>query len=431
MKKFMDWMSNVFAPKMNKISKNAYVSAVQSSLLTTMPLILIGSFVTLIASFVDEFMPGVVDLWTISSFTMGLLSLFISFLVPYYVLENCKHPNTKREAAIAGVILYLLLIGPTFDADNNLVLNASLLGNGGMLVALVAGLFAGLVMNMFAKHSFFGEESAIPDFITIWFDTLIPILLIVVIGWASTFLLGFDMAEAITNLFSPILTMGESFIGFTLLFFFGYAFLYTFGISTWVIYPIEYTIVMQGLAANQAAAAAGNALPAINAYGASYYWTIGGGGCTLALGLMMLFLAKSKKCKVIGKATIVPSLANINEPIVFGAPIAFNPILMVPMWIIGLLAPALTWLALNFNLIPRVSEVFAFWYLPAPICAWFVGGLRGVLFMLFIFALSWIIYYPFFKVYDKQCIQAEEEKARKKAEKAALKAQKKELEAEL
>lgn len=430
MKKFMDWMSNVFAPKMNKISKNAYVSAVQSSLLTTMPLILIGSFVTLIASFVDEFMPGVVDLWTISSFTMGLLSLFIAFLVPYYVLENCKHPNTKREAAIAGVILYLLLIGPTFDADGNLVLITSLLGNGGMLVALVAGLFTGFVMNIFAKHSFFGEDSAIPDFITIWFDTLIPILLIVVIGWASTFLLGFDMAEAITNLFSPILTMGESFIGFTLLFFFGYSFLYTFGISTWVIYPIEYTIVMQGLAANQAAAAAGNALPAINAYGASYYWTIGGGGCTLALGLMMLFLAKSKKCKVIGKATIVPSLANINEPIVFGAPIAFNPILMVPMWIIGLLAPALTWLALNFNLIPRVSEVFAFWYLPAPICAWFVGGLRGVLFMLFIFALSWVIYYPFFKVYDKQCIQAEEEKARKKAEKAALKAQKKELEAE-
>lgn len=428
MKKFMDWMQNVFAPKMNKVSKNAYVSAVQSSLLTTMPMILIGSFIVLLASLVDQFAPGVVDLWTINSFTMGLLSLFISFLVPYYVLENCKHPNTKREAAIAGLILYLLLIGPTFDEAGNLVLNASLLGNGGMLVALVSGLFAGFVMNMFAKHSFFGEDSAIPDFITIWFDTLIPILLITVVGWLSTFVFHFDMAGAITKIFSPILNMGESFIGFTLLFFVGYAFLYTFGISTWVIYPIEYTIVMQGLAANQAAAAAGEALPAINAYGASYYWTIGGGGCTLALGLMMLFLAKSKKCKVIGKATIVPSLANINEPVVFGAPIAFNPILMIPMWIIGLLAPALTWIALNFNWIPRIKEVFAFWYLPAPICVWFVGGVRGLIFMLIIFALSWIIYFPFFKVYDKQCVAQEEEKARKKAEKAAAKAAAKEAE---
>lgn len=429
MQKFMDWMQNVFAPKMNKVSKNPYVSAVQSALLTTMPLVLIGSFVVLISSLVNQFAPGVVDLSVLNSFTMGLLSLFISFLVPYYVLENCKHPNTKREAAIAGVILYLLLIGPSYDVDGNLVLNPSLLGNGGMLVALVAGIFAGFVMNAFAKHSFFGEDSAIPDFITVWFDTLIPILIITTVGWLSTFVFKFDMPGAITKLFSPLLTAGESFLGFTLLFFVGYAFLYTFGISTWVIYPIEYTIMMQGLAANQAAAAAGEALPSIAAYGASFYWTIGGGGCTLALGLMMLFLAKSKKCKVIGKATIVPSLANINEPIVFGAPIAFNPILMIPMWIIGLVAPALTWIALNFNWIPRISEVFAFWYLPAPICVWFVGGIKGLIFMLIIFALSWVIYYPFFKVYDKQCLEQEEEKARKKAEKAAAKAAKKEAEA--
>ena len=407
MKKFMDWMSNVFAPKMNKISKNAYVSAVQSSLLTTMPLILIGSFVTLIASFVDEFMPGVVDLWTISSFTMGLLSLFISFLVPYYVLENCKHPNTKREAAIAGVILYLLLIGPTFDADGNLVLVTSLLGNGGMLVALVAGLFAGFVMNMFAKHSFFGEDSAIPDFITVWFDTLIPILLIVVIGWASTFLLGFDMAEAITNLFSPILTMGESFVGFTLLFFFGYAFLYTFGISTWVIYPIEYTIVMQGLAANQAAAAAGNALPAINAYGASYYWTIGGGGCTLALGLMMLFLAKSKKCKVIGKATIVPSLANINEPIVFGLPIVLNPTMIIPFILVPTINIIISYLAMSAGLVPICSGINIPWTTPVIISGFLATNWVGAILQAVLLVLGIFIYMPFIKIMDKQYINDE------------------------
>lgn len=111
------------------------------------------------------------------------------------------------------------------------------------------------------------------------------------------------------------MSAGDSFLGFVVLYFFGYTFLYTFGISTWVIYPIESALILQGIAANQAAVAAGNAASVINADGVSYYFTLGGGGCTLALGLMMLFMAKSKKCKVIGKASLVPNLCNINEPL--------------------------------------------------------------------------------------------------------------------
>ena len=51
----------------------------------------------------------------------------------------------------------------------------------------------------------------------------------------------------------------------------------------------------------------------------------------------------------------------------------------------------------------------------------------GVVLVLLNFALSWIVYYPFFKVYDKQCVdeeKAEQERkerlAAKKASRAAL-----------
>ena len=138
---------------------------------------------------------------------------------------------------------------------------------------------------------------------------------------------------------------------------------------------------------------------------------------TLALGLMMLFMAKSKKLKVIGKATIVPSLCNINEPVIFGAPVAFNPILMVPMWIIGFLSPALTWLVMHLNIVPKISLLFSFWYLPFPICTYAIGGIKGLIFSLVLFALSWAVYYPFFKLYDKQCVTEEEQKLAAVAEK--------------
>lgn len=407
MKKIMDWMQNSFAPKMEKISNNTWISAVQAALMTSMPMVLIGSFVVLLSS-LNEIFAWFPDLSLLNSFSMGLLSLYIAFLVPYYALEKNSSGKIKLEAGLAGTAFYLIMLRPVFMEDGNMCINASLLGNGGMLVALVSGLLVGMIMNFFAKHSFFKEDTALPDFITIWFDTLIPILLVLFIGWFLAYQLNFDMAAMITQLFSPILMAGDSFAGFVFLYFIGAAFFYSFGISAWVLYPIEYTITMQGLATNQAAVAAGLAPTALNAYGVSYYWLIGGGGCTLALALMMTFLAKSKKCKVIGKATIVPSIANINEPLVFGAPMAFNPILMVPMWLIGLIAPALTWLALNFGLIPKITEIFAFWYLPFPITTWFVGGFRGLLFSLFIFVLSALVYYPFFKIYDKQCLKEEE-----------------------
>ena len=45
----------------------------------------------------------------------------------------------------------------------------------------------------------------------------------------------------------------------------------------------------------------------------------------------------------------------------------------------------------------------------------------GLIFTLFIFVLSWMIYYPFFKVYDKQCVQKEAEDEAQKAKLAARK----------
>lgn len=419
MKRFMDWMSDSFAPKMNKIARNPWIASVQEAILTAMPMIFIGSFITVLAVFA-EWIPGMPDLGLISSFSLGLLSLYLAYLVPYLLMEKKRHNKTKKEAGLAGIGFFLMLVGPTFDEAGGITFQMSTLGNGGMIAALMAGLFVGAVMNMFAKHSFFKEDTAIPDFITIWFDTLIPILIILFVGWLFVFELKFNVFDIIYLLFKPILSAGDSFLGFTILYFVGYTFLYTFGISTWVIYPIESALVLQGIAANQAAVAAGGAATVINADGIALYFTIGGGGCTLALGLLMLFLAKSRKCKVIGEATIIPSLCNINEPLVFGAPIAFNPILMVPMWLSGLVSVIITYFSIYFGFVPHITKLFTFWYLPAPICCWFVGGLSGLILCFIIFALSLVIYYPFFKIYDKQCVEDEAAAGKKKAAKEAV-----------
>lgn len=425
MKKFMDWMTNVFAPKMNRIARNPWIAAVQESILAAMPVILIGSFAT-VFNILRDFIPQLPDISMLSNFSFGLLSLFLAYLIPATVLEKKKHKKTAKQAGMAGLAFFLMIVYPTFDDAGNINIVFSNLGTGGMIASLIAGLFVGAVMNQFAKHSFFGEDSALPDFITVWFDTLIPITLCLMIGWIFTFVLEISIFDMIYQVFTPFISIGQSFWGFVLLNFIGYTFLYTFGISTWVIYPITSAICLQGIGDNMNLVASGQAPIYIHTGEAANLFALGGGGTTLALAIMLLFLAKSKKLKVIGKSTIVPSICNINEPLVFGAPIAFNPILMVPMWIVGFLAPVIVYLALDFGLVPVPSEPFNFWYLPSPIVGYMVTkSFTGVILVGIIFAMSWIVYYPFFKVYDKQMCEEEAADEEKKARLAAKKATRK------
>ena len=426
MKKFMDWMTDVFAPKMNKIARNPWIAAVQESILAAMPVILIGSFAT-VFNILRDFIPQIPDISMISNFSFGLLSLFLAYLIPATIMEKKKHRKTAKQAGMAGLAFFLMIVYPTFDDAGNINIVFSNLGTGGMIASLMAGLFVGAVMNQFAKHSFFGEDSSLPDFITVWFDTLIPITLILIIGWIFTFVLEISIFNVIYEIFKPFISIGQSFWGFVILNFIGYTFLYTFGISTWVIYPITSAICLQGIGDNMALVAAGHAPTFIHTGETTNLFLLGGGGTTLALAIMLLFLAKSKKLKVIGKSTIVPSLCNINEPLVFGAPIAFNPILMVPMWIVGFVTPIITYLALSSGLVPIPAEPFNFWYLPSPIVGYMVTkSISGLLLVMVNFAISWVIYYPFFKVYDKQVCDEEKAEEEKKARLAAKKASRKE-----
>ena len=397
------------------------VAAVQESILTAMPVILIGSFAT-VFNILRDFIPQIPDISMISNFSFGLLALFLAYLIPATIMEKKKHRKTAKQAGMAGLAFFLMIVYPSFDDAGNINILFSNLGTGGMIASLIAGLFVGAVMNQFAKHSFFGEDSSLPDFITVWFDTLIPITLILIIGWLFTFVWEISIFNIIYEIFKPFISIGQSFWGFVLLNFIGYTFLYTFGISTWVIYPITSAICLQGIGDNMALVAAGNAPININTGEVANLFALGGGGCTLALAIMILFLAKSKKLKVIGKSTIVPSLCNINEPLVFGAPIAFNPLLMVPMWIVGFIIPVVTYLALSSGLVPIPAEPFNFWYIPSPIVGYMVTkSFAGVLLVLVNFAISWVIYYPFFKVYDKQVCDEEKGRRRKESRLAAKK----------
>ncbi len=138
-----------------------------------------------------------------------------------------------------------------------------------------------------------------------------------------------------------------------------------------------------------------------------FVW-IGGSGSTLALVIMFMF-SKSKFLKELGRLSFVPGLFNINEPIIFGAPIVMNPILIIPFVITPLVTTTVSYFAVVSGMIPLMMAKLPFTML-APIAAvistdWTI--MAGVL-VLVNFVISFVIYYPFFKMYEKQQLAGEE-----------------------
>jgi PTS system cellobiose-specific IIC component len=410
----MTWLNEGFAPRVNKITRNPYVAGLQDGLLRIVPFILVGSLVTLVA-----IIPGVADavpsIWKLSDYTFGLISLFLSYLIAFFILEKKKRADVSQAGGLAALALYLMLLMPVDIADSDPALTGfdfSRFGAKGMFVAVLAGIFAAVVMDFFGRIDLFKNATGVPSFVVNWFKSLLPITIVLTVGWLLTFVLGFNVFDLVLDAFSPLMKGADTYPGFVLMCFVS-AFLYSLGISTWALAPLFYPLWLQNIQLNSEQVAAGNAATHINTYETVFsgWIAIGGVGATLGLAFLMAFTARSSRLRVIGRAGLVPSIFNINEPIIFGGPVAFNPILMVPMWLQGLVLPAIVYPVLASGLVTVPGRVFSLWYVPFPISTYVISGIAGAILATLLIALSTLIWLPFMRVYDRQEVTKEKAEA--------------------
>ena len=238
-------------------------------------------------------------------------------------------------------------------------------------------------------------------------------MLLIAGGWLTVQVAGVDVAGAVQAVFMPLQSALTSPVGFVF-FCFLKCFIYSMGISTWVLTPVDEPVKLAVITANLELVAAGIAtyqnlgIFTETFMFCTYLW-IGGVGCTLSLCLLMMFICKSSELKALGRACVVPGIFNINEPIIFGA-IAWNPLLMLPMWLQGIILPIVTYIftkVIPFAPIPRIQ--FDLWYCPYPISTFIAtqGSITGVIFAILTFVLSAVIWFPFVKAYDDQKVKEE------------------------
>ena len=411
MKKLIYWLETSFAPRMNKINHNVWVVTLKDSIMQVLPFILLGSLFC-VAAIVENYINLPFSFWTPFGWTMGMISVLVAFLIPFNFCEKKKLRKQRIIAGGTGLILFFISITPELEATETIGFGSSAFGAGGMFCAIVTGLIVSAVFNAFGKFTFFKEESPIPDFVRQWFDALLPIGLIVFFGFLFIQVFGINLYQIVSNFFMPLAALANTWYGFILICFI-YTFIYSMGISSWVFTPVTQPVTLTSVAANLALVAAGTATVAnLNMFTETlmyvcYMW-IGGIGCTTPL-VFLLASSKSKKLKALGRACIAPTIFNINEPVIFGC-IAWNPIMMLPLWIIGIVLPTMTWIAckvIAFAPIPTIQ--FDLWYAPYPISTWISsqGSLRAIIFVIITFIVAGAIWYPFFKTYEKQCLEEE------------------------
>ncbi len=121
----------------------------------------------------------------------------------------------------------------------------------------------------------------------------------------------------------------------------------------------------------------------------------GGSGATLGLVVILILFAKSKAHRLIAIASLPLSLFNINEVLLFGLPIIFNPRLFLPFLlapfanlITAYIAISQGWVAPPTSAMPFSSPIFINGWLATD------GDFSAVFLQLFNVALSALIYFP-------------------------------------
>lgn len=443
----MDRLMSFFS----KLGNQRHLVAIRDGFVTLMPLMIIGSLVTLVnqlPTIINEMfgtsfaLPAFIstlngNIWWGTFDMIGLMALIA---IAYNL---AKHYDADRlAAAVVSLACYLSIVPQTITAVSDNGTEVAAWGNISRIFTNAQGLFVGIIIALVATEIFVRLKrndklvikmpEGVPPAVGRSFAAIIPggitILLVVAVTMlierAAQAAMGLDAPVSlfvlVTDFVSkPLLNVADSW-GYALivvvlnhvLWFFG---LHGSNIIEGIIQPISLSM----MEANAAAYTAGTQIPHIvtKPFLDAFVY-IGGSGAVLGMLLAIFLVCRAKQNRMVAKLSIGPSIFNINEPTIFGMPIVLNPMLFVPFVIGPCIITILSYLALSLNIVGRTVAIVP-WATPPIISGFLVtgGDWKACVLQIINIAISFLIYLPFIKAADRAEIK-KEQLAEAEAEKA-------------
>ena len=407
MENAMKWINEKLAPPLYKITGNRWIASILNGFMKYMPLLLVGAVLQLVVNLSSLFAADYSALIEVmSDLTFGIFSVCLAYTIAHSIAQ--QHEINPVTAGLFSIATFLILIRPVFSEDGMFQVELARLGVQGIFVAIVAALFTGEVVGQFQKRKWTMGTEGLPDFVKDWFTPLLPGLIVVFIAWLVAYVLNFDLYASVAKLIVPLLSTADTFPAFLGIAFFLTA-LFVIGINGGITFGILFPLWFAAVGENAALYAQGLQPTHINTIQTlTGFIVLGGTGATLTLCIMMLW-SKSVTMKSLAKAAIVPSIMNINEPLIFGLPIAFNPIMAIPFILNGgIINPTLTYLAMSTGLVSKPINPALLAWVPAPIPAFiYTQDFRSIILVFVLLCINAVVWYPFFKSYEKTMIAKE------------------------
>lgn len=128
---------------------------------------------------------------------------------------------------------------------------------------------------------------------------------------------------------------------------------------------------------------------------------IGGSGATLSLAIALLIASRSTTHRMLAGSSLPIALFNVNELLLFGLPIVFNPRLIVPFVLVPVLNASVGQAAIAAGWL-QIAPVSVPFNSPIMFNAWLATGGQGfgVVLQLVCVALGAAIYLPFVRRYE-------------------------------
>lgn len=426
-------------PFFDAVARNKYLKAIRDGFISVMPIIIFSSLFLLVADLPSMWgftWPDEVQAFLMRpyNYSMGIVGLLVAATTAKHFTDalNRDMPTTNQinsvSTMLAAVVGFLILassdvVRELVDGSSLVGLDTSYLGSKGLLTAFVTAFAVGGIYKALIAHNVtIRMPEQVPPNIAQTFKDIIPFAATTVIFWlvdhAVRAFFGASVAEGIILAFQPIFSAADTYPGLALVY--GAIGLFWFvGVhGPSIVEPAIGAVAFLNVTNNLALVQAGQHATSVITPGTQYFVvTMGGTGATLMITLMFAFMSKSKQNRAIGQASAIPVLFGVNEPILFGAPFVLNPVFFVPF----VLAPVFNvWIFKAFvDLLGMNSFTYVLpWVTPAPLGIILGCAMQplAILYCLVALGVDFAVYYPFFRVYDRQLLEQEARQGQEVAE---------------
>ncbi|WP_018659022.1 PTS sugar transporter subunit IIC [Allofustis seminis] len=423
----MNKLETILTPIANRLGNQRHLRAISSGMMFALPFIVIGSFFMIFANppiNMEMYNPATAGIglrflaaWKTFALdhighimlpydlTMGLFSVYATFGMSHFLAK--EYHLDAPAAGFISVAAFMMVATKVIEGQ----LSMEYLGTNGLFVAIIISLLSVEVTRLFSQERYqIKMHESVPPAVMSFLNSLLPLVANIILIYGVSLVLfkatGLLLPEWIMSILTPAVNVANSLWGYILIVTFGNI-LWLIGINgPSIIFSIIFTIGITNTGENASLLSAGqSAMSAMNLQ-MFRIAIMGGSGGTLGLLLLML-RSKVKYLRTLGKVSAIPVISGINEPLIFGTPIAFNPIYAIPFLVCPIINLIVAYYAQVWGIIskgfivdPSFTPFFAQAYLSS--LDW-----RNVAFVLGLVLLNVFIYYPFFKIHEKQILQNE------------------------